>query len=383
MKLFTKKKSAAEKTAAVTSDRPVFRLAPSYNVFESEFYETLRAEVPILDACFGKIVRLTNDFRLVCSDKKAQKLLDSFSRSVPVGISGNSLNAFADLYLDTLLTYGKALGEIAVDVKRRKIQGLYIADPTLFKSVQGKNPLDLRFKENATGDEIKFPHPERIFYTTLNPSIKHPEGVSILRGIPALSKTLMRIYECIGQNFDRVGNVRYAVTYKPSSDPSDKAYAKDRALEIAREWSDGMACSRSGTVKDFVAVGDVDIRVIGADNQIIDTEVPVRQLLEQIISKLSIPPFLLGLNWSSTERMSSQQADILTSELEYYRRLLTPVLMKAGNAFLQLNGFDCECAVEWANINLQDEESLARARLYNAQADELERKNQNQTKEGI
>ncbi len=355
-----------------SADREIFKLAPSYSRFEVDFYEELRARVPILDACFGKIVRLTNDFKLVCPDRRGQKMLDRFSRNVPVGISGRSIGCFADLYLDTLLTYGKALGEVSADSKRRQIRGINVADPTLFRVERGKSPTDMRVLDSYTGEEVRFANPERIFYTTLNPSVKHPEGVSILRGIPALSGVLMRIYECIGQNFDRVGNVRYAVTYKPSADPSDRAFARDRAMEIAHEWSDGMNSARNGIVKDFVAVGDVDIKVIGADNQIIDTEVPVRQLLEQIISKLSIPPFLLGLNWSSTERMSSQQSDILTSELEYYRRLLTPVLMQIGNSFLQLNGFDCECEVEWANINLQDEESLAKARLYNAQAEEIE-----------
>ena len=131
-----------------------------------------------------------------------------------------------------------------------------------------------------------------------------------------------------------------------------------------------------GSVKDFVAAGDVQIKVIGAENQLIDTEIPVRQLLEQMISKLSIPPFLLGLNWSSTERMSSQQADILTSELEYYRRLMTPILRRIGLTFLRLNGIDSDISVEWANINLQDEEALAKARLYNAQAKQLELINQ-------
>ena len=48
---------------------------------------------------------------------------------------------------------------------------------------------------------------------------------------------------------------------------------------------------KSGSVKDFVAVGDVDIKVIGADNQIPDSEIPVREMLEQIVAKLGIPPF--------------------------------------------------------------------------------------------
>ena len=69
-----------------------------------------------------------------------------------------------------------------------------------------------------------------------------------------------------------------------------------------------MQAGKDGSVRDFVAVGDVDIKVIGADNQVLDSEVPVRQILEQLVARTGIPPFLLGLTWSSTERMSTQQA---------------------------------------------------------------------------
>ena len=102
--------------------------------------------------------------------------------------------------------------------------------------------------------------------------------------------------------------------------------------------------------------------------------------MEQIISKLSIPPFLLGLNWSSTERMSSQQADILTSELDYYRRLLAPVLCGIGDAYLCSVGAEAVCSVDWDNINLQDEAVLAEARLKNAQAREIELRIEEKTK---
>ena len=111
----------------------------------------------------------------------------------------------------------------------------------------------------------------------------------------------------------------------------DQVYAKERAEIIAREWSDGMAASKRGDIRDFVTVGDVDIKVIGADNQIIDYEIPAKQMVEQIVSKLSIPPFMLGLSWSTTKRMSEQQAKLLSQELEYYRRLLNPIILKIGN----------------------------------------------------
>ncbi len=379
--LFGKKRPEVFGKVSCTADRLPFRLAEcSTSGIESSLYDGLRASVPMIDACFGKIIRLTNDFRLTAEEPEAQEMLDDFCESVPVGASGSSVNTFADLYLDTLLTYGRAFGAMSIDPKRRKIEGLLVADPTLSAVRRGKDPLKPEFISVATGERLHLPPPEQSFYSTLNPSVKHPEGVSILRGVPALSDILMRIYECIGQNFDRVGNVRYAVTYKPNGE-TDRAYAAERAAEIARAWSDGMNSAAVGSVKDFVAVGDVDIKVIGADNRLTDTEVPVRQLLEQIIAKLGIPPFILGLNWQSTERMSSQQADILTSELEYYRRLLTPVLRKIGRAFLRLQGFGGSCEVEWSNINLQDEEALAKARLMSAQASVIENEQNMQGKE--
>ena len=74
---------------------------------------------------------------------------------------------------------------------------------------------------------------------------------------------------------------------------------------------------------------------------------------------------------SSTERMSAQQADILTSELEYYRRSMEPCIRRICDMYLKLNGKMCSYSIEWDNINLQDEVELAKAKLLNAQAENL------------
>ena len=118
---------------------------------------------------------------------------------------------------------------------------------------------------------------------------------------------------------------------------------------------------------DFVSVGDVSIKAIGADNRILDSEVPVRQILEQLVAKTGLPPFMLGLNWSSTERMSSQQADMLTSELAALRRTLTPVVERVCRLWLRMHGYGCAFEVVWDDIDLQDEVELARAALYREQ----------------
>ena len=153
--------------------------------------------------------------------------------------------------------------------------------------------------------------------------------------------------------------------------PLEQSMAQERSRQIAREWSAAMEAGRDGRVRDFVAVGDVDIKVIGADNQVLDSEVPVRQILEQLVARTGIPPFLLGLSWSSTERMSTQQADMMTSELTAIRRGLEPVVERICELWLALHGFDRRVTVDWEDINLQDLVEEARAELYREQAEEL------------
>ena len=86
------------------------------------------------------------------------------------------------------------------------------------------------------------------------------------------------------------------------------------------------------------------------------------------MAKTGLPPFLLGLSWSTTERMSTQQADILTSELWALRRTVEPVVRKICKTFLALEGLDDRVEIAWNDISLQDITEEAKAELYAAQA---------------
>ena len=336
-------------------------------------YAAMREAVPIIDAALDKIVRLTGGFRVVSSNPAWQPELDRFVANVRAGPCGQGLHQFAGGYLDSLLTYGNAVGEIVLTPDGGDIFALYNAPLQDVRIKRGDSPLDVKICASADGvtfTPVKYP--ELILFTPLTPPAGEARGVPLLRSLPFVTSVLLKIYNSIGQNFDRVANLRYAVTCNPGSSGMDKAYAKEMADGIAREWGDAMASQKSGIIKDFVAVGDVDIKVIGADNQMINTEVPVRQMLEQIIAKLGIPPFMLGLHWSTTERMSTQQADILTSELESYRKLMDSVIIRICSLFLRLRGAGAEVCVQWDDINLQDEVEAANARYRNAQAHLLE-----------
>ena len=335
---------------------------------QRKLYRSLRDAVPVIDAAINKIVRLSGGFKVVCEDKKAQVCIDDFLKNVRVNAVSNGVECFMCSYLDQLLTYGTAVGEIVPD-GNGGIAALYNSSLDDVEIENGESPLDIRISSfDCSGVKNEVQYPELILCSAIMPEPGKIYGTSILSGLPFVTDILLKIFSAVGTNWERVGNVRFAVTYKPQD--SDRSFTKERAMMIASEWGKAM---KSREPKDFIAVGDVSIKAIGADNQIPDCEMPVRCITEQIVSKLSIPPFLLGLNWSSTERMSAQQADILTSELEYYRRVLDFPLRIICSMFLRLSGFDTGFDIVWDNINLQDEVELAKARLYNAQAQSLEK----------
>jgi hypothetical protein len=374
MRFFKKREKpvlpAVQTAARCLDDRQDYPVA----LYSYELFERVRRAVPLVDAAISKLVRLIGSFSVECEDPAFQQRLDRFLREVPVGLTGQSVYSFIDCYLDSLLVYGNAVGEIVLDKKSQRVAGLWNGKVTDVGVRPGSDPMQRQYVLRTENGEIALPHPERILFSALKPPDGGIYGVSLLQGLPVFAGILMRIYECVGQNYDRAGNIRYAVTYRPSPDAADRAFAGERAKVIAQEWSDGMQAAKNGEIRDFVCVGDVDIKVIGAEGSMPPTEIPVRQLLEQMLSKLSVPPFLLGLSWSSTERMSTQQADILTSELEYYRRLLEPVICRIARTYLQVNGCFAQVRVVWDNINLQDEVELAKARLANAQAAEIEQR---------
>lgn len=334
-------------------------------------YKKIRDSIPIVDAALEKIEKITGSFKFSCNDKKAESFLNDFSANVKVGHSMAGIYSFLQSYLDSLLMYGNAVGEIVLD-RQYNIKALYNANINDILLFPGKNDLDVDIcLKEPYKTPIKTKNKDLILFSALNPNPGEIQGKSMLSSIPFVSDILMKIYNAIGENFDRVGNIRFSINYNPKDNEIDNAYAKERAQLIAKEWADAMSCSKHGQIKDFISIGDVSISAIGADNQLLDCQIPARQMVEQIASKL-IPPFLLGLSWSTTERMCDQQSKFFIEEINYYRRLLNPIILKIANAALYLNGFVAKPKICWSNLNFADEYKAAQVKYLNAQTKNLE-----------
>lgn len=357
----SKKSQKTEVLSVQTRPKVTYDLVvPQY--FEDRLYKSLRDSVPLIDASISKIRRLIGSFKVVCDNKKTEIELEHFLRHIRVGASCHDIDTFIGTYIEELLTYGSAIGEIVLN--RNEIAALYNGN---LEEVQlkEKSPLVVTPYLNDHGQMIECPYPELIIFSALNPMPGEVYGVSILKGLPFIGEILLKIYNAIGVNWERLGNVRFSVSCKQDN----SVYAPERAKTIGKEWQKAM---RSSDVSDFISLGDVSIKAIGSDIQLMDSEIPAKQMLEQIVAKLGIPPFLLGFSWSSTERMSSQQSDILTSELEYYRRTINPVLQKIIELWLRLRGEFCSYEIQWDDISMQDEVDHAGAEYTKVQTRVLE-----------
>ncbi len=377
-----KKETAVPGTVQLRSgERHPFGMLADYVPLQNgelQLYRAVREAVPVVDAAIYKLIRMTGGVRATCQDAAAQRQLQTFLRTVPTGRGQQGINAFLDCYLDSLLVCGRAIGEIVPARGGRDIAALLCGRTDCIDIREGSQPLEFCIcGPDETGRMVPLPFQNLLLFTPFHPEAEHPYGVSLMRSLPFLTDILMKIYHTVGVNWERCGNVRFAVTCRDGGN----GQAAERSRMLASEWSQAMQETKQGSVRDFVAVGDVDIRVIGGDAPILDSEVPVRQILEQVVAKTGIPPFMLGLNWSSTERMSAQQADLLTTEITAIRRALTPTVERICRLWLRMHGFTCGYEVVWDDINLQDEVEEAKAQLYLEQARKL--RIENDAAEGI
>ena len=224
MKLFSAKKNSGSPAVQTCTAADRGGIIPSLyrtrNPAEYRLYRELRERVPVIDAAIMKIIRLMGDFDFVCEDEGSYRALKDFSDTVRVGGVGVGLSQFVDCYFDELLTCGMAVGEIVPAVDGRSVAALYNAPADSVELKAGDSPLDVRILTKGVGVPHEVEHPELICISLLNPEPGTLSGNSILKGLPFISDILMMIFDSVGQNFERAGNVRFAVTYNPPAGAS-------------------------------------------------------------------------------------------------------------------------------------------------------------------
>lgn len=344
-------------------------------------YDALVAGIPFLDVALRKLARMIVPFEVTCDNEATKEALEDWLGGVRVGYLNTGFMGFARRHVRQVLQYGKSAGEIALTESRRDIAGLFVVDAKSVRLVPRNGP-DGRIEDLLLGQVDKygtintFPQQDLFVYTSFNGEADNPHGISILRSVPFLSDIVLRMENALRQKWQRHGAPSFLVQYEAPESAPESTLGEARA-SMTNEWVDGMRArwDNEGIIDFFGATpGKISVQAI-SDGQELQFVEPFRALMEQIVSVTELAPFMLGLQWSTTERLSQQQADAIIGCVDDYRTELEPDFLHILNWAQRMMGLAGTVGLEWADVNLQDRVETARADLVEAQARALKQKN--------
>ena len=150
---------------------------------------------------------------------------------------------------------------------------------------------------------------------------------------------------------------------------------QEKAIPPALAGRDVLGCAQTGTGKTCAFAAPILQRLGGrvprprAIRALILT--PTRELAIQIQDSFVSYGRNLPLRSAVIFGGVGQQPQV-----DAIRRGLEPVVERICETWLRLKGYDERVSVDWLDVNLQDEESEARAELYRAQARAVEKENE-------
>lgn len=382
-----------------------------------DFYEILREGIPIIDSAIRRLISLNGTIKIIGDNSAIVRELEDFCLNVPVNDKQKGIHAFLENASNEVFEQGFAVAEFIATPDMNDIAGLRVADSKQIvfrKNAAGGVDTWYRFPGNLPQRTYSRPEsivqqiltatysqavwinglweekltPENKLYFSINNENSDPYGVSIMRSMEFCAKILMTMQNSLLNVWERFGDPTFFVKYKTTKRDLGGNDVESRRQKIQTDFNTAIRAKRRGESADFVtavnADADMTIEVIGHDNQILQLDVPARHVLEQIVSKTNLPAWMLGVYWSTTERMATLEVESALQDAKIRQLAMLPEFIRLFSTILKMRGrkwktitTDMEKPGDWGLIfetpNLRDLVSQAQARFLNAQADMMGR----------
>lgn len=376
------------------------------------FYEVLREGIPLIDGAIGRLVSLNGTVKVIGDNMPLVKELEDFCLNVPVNDMQKGIHAFHQNFANETFEQGFSISEFIATADRKDIDHLRVADSKRIifrKNAQGRYEPWYRTGEPIVSnyslpgsiiqqiltsrygqmvsyngvEEIKL-QPANKIYFSINNENSDPYGVSIMRSLDFVAQTLVTIQNSMKNQAERFGDPMYHVHLEAGGKVGADIEARRKGLQ--NDFNTVVTSKRSGKSADLVTAGGpnskVTVQVIGHDGQILTFEIQTRHLLEQIISKTHLPAWMLGIYWSTTERMATLEIEAALADARIRQYAMLPEFIRLFSAFLRLRGRSWKNVTlspdkggDWGLVfespNLRDLVAQAQARFLNAQADQM------------
>jgi hypothetical protein len=340
---------------------------------EASFYEFLREAIPIIDAAITRLVSLDGHIIVKGKNEALVSDIEDWMKSVAVNDIQKGMQSFHQNLSNEGFEQGFGLGEYVTDKKRSDIVGLRVADSKYIRFKRNGSTLEIYQKADGDSD-YRLLNPANILYFSINNENQNPYGTPLMRSCEFVAKILATMHNSLLNNWERFGDPSFSIVYKTSKKDGGELAARRQMLET--EFNTAIRAKREGKSADFVRAidigSDIEIKIIGADGQILEIEAPARHVLEQIVAKTGLPAWMLGMHWSTTERLSNAEVEVLLADVQTRQSAKLPIFENVIKTRLLLQGRTWRKGdwwLEWGQVNLHDLVAQAQARFLNAQAD--------------
>jgi SPP1 gp7 family putative phage head morphogenesis protein len=347
------------------------------------FFEFLVETIPIFGAAIERLVTLDGVPIVTGNNEKLVEEIREWIQHVPVNgtaLDGSpfqaGLQSFHQGITREAFEQGFGVGEFITDARRSDIVGLRVADSKFIKfSRDGDN---LRLYQKADNDLIERElSTGNLVYFAIGTENQNPYGSPIFRGCETVSKIMATVYNSTQNAWERFGDPSFNVTYKTSK--KDGVDLEARRVAIANDLNTAVRAKREGKSADFVRAIDLNseitVEIIGADGQLLEMEIPMRQIIQDICGKTGLPSWMLGYSFSTTERRANFEAEMVLSDVSVRQAAKQPHFERLITTMLRLRGRTWKSGdwkLEWQQVNLHDMVAQAQARFLNAQADRMQ-----------
>jgi len=347
-------------------------LAPNQDL---NLYDEMRSTIPPLDMIPGKWFRLLGTFDIKSDNDRIRTKLEDFKKHVRVGWYGQGFDSFLYQMFDSCLAKGGGLGEMVLSESMMDVDRMVIAraNDIVFVKKDGRLWLAQKTKEDA---EPRILHNmDTIYYIAPDQREGHPQGYSVYYSLPFVTQILYRIEKSVDNAVWRVGDPTF-ISWIEASEKAGEQTIKNAKADYIRAFQKAMKARKAGKVRDIFGGGPgtrLHVQILGGSELLDHVQIPFNMVIDQIVSKSDLPDWMLGFHRSTTERLSTNQADMIVSKVKWYRDELDPMIERIFSTYLTVTG-DAGAAWKhvWGPVNLLDEKEHAQARLYDASARDKE-----------
>jgi len=373
----------------------------------AQFYEAIREAVPLIDGGINLMTTLDGVLDIEAETSAMEAELKEFAEGVRVNDMQQGLQALYAGSGNEMYEQGHSLAEILPNKAKNDVDRLWLADSkgVYFRRNEAGNieawycpPGKRRSRGDGTDNVERILRnsygattpaqlaqygyrkldPRILVYAGLNNEADNPYGVSIMRSLEFVSRSILTIENATNQTWARFGDPIFNITYKTNN----KALS-DNETELSKK-RDGFAASlaaalnikKQGNSADVVnAIGKDDeltIQVLGADGQVLEIEAPMRHFEEQVVGRFGVPAWMMGRHWSTAERLAQRQGELVLMQSRTRFAMRRPGLTRIIETMLRLRGRTWKKG-DWRLVqvlpNLQDILAEAQAEFLHAQAD--------------